>query len=778
MKSNNEVQNENEGVKVMINNNFSKLTFKNLKNSISKFYSNKKKNNQIIENIYNFFSRNNDESKYIIFFEYKNMIKFKKRINYINNLFFNYEKKSNNYRYNLKEKCSLNNYWFVIDNIFVLKNFIDVKKHLLLKNFFKILLLLQHFDIISLNIFKLIFEIYISIIIDLVVINNSNISFLNDLIEGLADFLKGNEAKDNNLLYSIISIFEEYISNNYRLKYEFKKALIYLKFLNYKSVIEGKIENNERIINFLSDIYKNNITINILFEEIYRYGILDLNYYSNSLKLLSNILNIESSDRQDNLNFKIKKGFFIHKDCPIILEKKINFNEKESSIIFSFKLLNESKNDDKDSDIIIFNFSDCSIKDKEKIYFSFNLSKINDNYFIKILNDNNEWIINDISILKGYDYLICISKSDKNINVYINKVNIKKDNKIITAKKILHDKIVNQFPFKNVDNVELKFVRKNFEGIFGDFFMIDKKLNDTDFSNLLNLNSYYSYIIDNKDDKLDLINDLNNSNINKKDSIYFNQLDFKCIFKLIPDKINLNYIPHINKDEGKRETFILDNTLNIFINGNGVEYLVLQMHNLFCNLNRNDITPDEKNQFNLFLYQTIKFYYDIIQIINNGDKKNFRINHIEKFDYFLLSLLIILDYYKKVNKYLNMSLEIYNLLLDFASFCNNNKYFVERDLILNILLDENIFNQNIIIKEYKIFENLKCILSHFDNKNKELFGDEILLKILNFQFILESKEYNHKLYIEIILELILTNKENIVEKIFKYIINIKREAVL
>ena len=318
---------------------------------------------------------------------------------------------------------------------------------------------------------------------------------MDDLIEGIISFLKKNTNEDKNILYFIIKIFFKLISSNNKLTLIFQKSTIFLKFLNYKSC-EDKYENDIMLISFLSRLYKNNITTNLLYNDIYKYGILDLNYYSNAISLLSTILREEYNDKMNNGKFILRKGFYIYKNNPILLNN-IYLKKKELSIIFSFKLINEDEND-----INIFSFTSCS-KYSNNVLSFFLLKNKNkdDNYYIKITSDKSEWIINDINIYKNNDYIICITReniSNKNIelNLYINSDN---KNGVISYKKF-----VKSFPNKSIDEVKLKLGENNFEGIIGDFFIINKKLIEEDIPYLFNLNSYYSIIAEN----IDVITDL------------------------------------------------------------------------------------------------------------------------------------------------------------------------------------------------------------------------------------------------------------------------------
>ena len=789
---------KNEEKKIVINNPLIKISLQQLKSSINSLYSQKKQYNQIIqkellikhltENIDNFFNKRN-----------KYFAQFMRKINYIKYVFFNEEKKFENYKYKFFDKYNITKFWFAINSIIILKKCINSNNHIFIKKYFKIMLLLRYFEIISLNFLKLILEIYIKIIIDLIIIDDDNISFLDDLIEEIIELLKRNTNEDKNILYFLISILLELIPGNNKITTKFQKSTIFFKFLNYKSC-EDKYENDIMLISFLSNLYKNHITTNILYKDIYKYGILDLNYYSNSISLLSTILKAEYSERMDNSKFILRKGFYIYNDNPILLNK-IFIKKKELSIIFSFKLLNDILSNN-DSDIIIFSIKEHS-KNNINLLSLLLCKNKNGNYFMKITSDKSEWEINDLYIYKGCDYIICITKeniSSKNmeLTLYINDPydkahDVNKDTKNDEKNCMMpYQKFMTQLSNKNFDEVKIELGENNFEGIIGDFFIINKKLNDEDISYLFDLNSYYSIITENIDFITDLIDHLNYIYLKKAENInHFKKLNFLCVLKLISNKIsNFNYInaKDINNytigtikylDERKIETFLISDTLNIFINGNGIEFLVFQLHNLFSIFDKFNISKDELFIFNLFLHQTLKLYYDIILIMNSEDKKQFELNNSLHFDYFFLSFFTILDYYQKINKYLRMNLDIYNLLLDFFTFCDNNYFYNQRNLILSILLDEKLFNLKKVINESKILENLDFTLAHIldEDEDEELFDDEILYKILNLQFIFRSKEFNHKLYMKIILSL-MTSKKSIVETMFKYITSLQSEDIL
>ena len=825
----NKANNNKEEINIILKDDSKKLTLEIIKKIIDSIYSNKKEYNEIIkkeilingfkDNIDNFICKFNINNRYDISTKSNKIIKFfcffNRNLKYINKLFFADENHIDKYKIKKIEDFKLIKNTFAIYSILLLKKSINTENHFFIKKYLKIILLFRIFDKISLNICKLLLEIYINIIRDLFIIDENNIYFIDDLIESLVDFMNKFSNTDKNILYFIILMLKEYFFYNYQLKTKIHKFPIFLKLLKYKTA-ENKFEKDEIIINFLSNIYKYNISTNFLYKEIYKNGILDLNYYSNSLNLLSTIITEENIDSNNNSNFMIKKGFYIKNNNAIVLEA-VELDEEEFSIIFSFKLLNDNK-DDKD-DIVIFNFSDYSSVKNQSLFLKFLLNKKDDKYYIKILNDTSEWTLDKFFILKGKDYFICITKSytsdDKaKLVLYINDINSdsKKENKDKRYSKgnytIPFLKFEHLFDYRKRDEMKLILGEKNFEGIIGDFFIIDKSLKQimnsedkkdnkyNDISNLLKLNGNYSYIAEYINVQTDLINNFDNFYLNNKDIFtYFKDLDFKCLLRILSDNINSNllkgneiYINNfgivINKNEEKIEIFKLNNTLSTLISSDGIEFLVFQLHNLFSIFDKNNITEDELYIFNLYLYITLKLFYNILVIINRDGETNIKLKYSSKFDYLFFSFLAILDYYKKINKYLRMNLKIYNLLIEFVSFCEKD-YYEERNLILSILLDDTLFTQQKVLREGKIFENLDLILQHYldededEQKNQKiLFDNEILYKILNLQFILQSKEYEHRVYMKIILDLILAKNRKINKKIFKYILNLKNEDII
>ena len=824
------------------------LTLEDIKKAINALYNKKIQYNEIIkkeilidnikENIDDIFSILNIGNKSQIntknIFMVGSFRKFIRNINYESKLCFGEESQLDDFKLKKNTYYNLNNNLFTIYNILLLKNAINSNKKTFIKKYLALLLLFRFFDKIPLNICKLILEIYINIIMDLIIINEKNISFLDSLIEALFIFLNKNQKGDKNLFNFISTIIMENFLNNHKLLSRIQKSTIFLKFLDYKSN-EDKYEKNEMLINFLVSIYKNNITTNILYKEIYKNGIKDLNYYSNSLNMLSAILKEENLDNINYNTFVLKKGFYITKNKPIILES-IDLNEKEISVIFSFRLFKNNIDNKDNDDIVIFNLTDYSKDEDNNSALKFALHKKGDNLYIKILSYEDVWIVKELSILKEKDYFVCIShKLNHNkktkLVLYINDIdsNAKlsdKDKKYNEKNKgIPYHKLEGEIQLTIKETLKLKIGEKNFEGIIGDFFIINKSLEDKkeekeekeknekneknekkdknennkekkyndDIANLLKLNGNYSYIADKIDARSDLINSLDNFCLNKKETInYFKKLDYKCILKLLSDSFNSdyfkankiydnNYVLIIDKEEQNIQTYKLRDTLSTFIAGNGIDFLVFQLHNIFSIFDLSNTTESDLDIFNFYLYTTLNLFYDILVIINGKDETDIKLKYSDEFNYIFFSFLAILHHYKEINKYLRMNLKIYKLLIEFISFCERD-YYDERNLILSILLDDSLFTQNKVLKEGNMLANLDLILQHnLDEDTIEdthLFNKEILYKILNLQFVLESKEYNHRIYMKIILSLILAKNLEINKRIFRYFFCLKNEVII
>jgi hypothetical protein len=643
-----------------INNHHINIEIKKIKDIINKIYPKYNSYNEIIifnefennigKNLDNFYNKfiNNKFNKYSHNeFYFKEYIKFRKKINFIAKKLYCL---SNEAKIKIKNNSNDKvNASFLINAQFVLKNLINENNHIYIQKFFKILILLQYYDIISLITYKFIVELYINIFCELILDNSHYLLFINDIIESFAQFpfeIENNNKINNNIFIAIIKLFQEYFVNDSNMKMKIKKSLIWLKLLGNKII--SNLDNKEdlnKLYKFLVDIYKYNINVNFLFENIYKYSAVDFNYYLNSINFLSNLFKEEAQAKKNINNFNIKNGFYIPMNNPLILEK-INFKENEFSLIFSFRIMNNEK----DKEIIIFNLSNNV---NGNIILKLIINKDNT---LKIIHGNKEWVKNDVNILNNKDYLVCISQSyssysstkllffinninndknernslaNKNVIVNVNNIKTKKN-----ALKFNSFEIKSPYPYFSSQMI-LELGKSNFNGIIGDFIIINKKLNEVEVQNLFNLAGYYSIIAENLYDKYDLVNKFDNYYVENSDNIIFlKNLKFNCIIKILSSKLNNKFVKNKkklkienigilkHKNNQKIKVIDLKYSLDFFYNKNGIEFLLFQLHNI-ANIIDND--NNNLNLFNIYLYHTLKFFYDIMMNIdddNTGKKKN------------------------------------------------------------------------------------------------------------------------------------------------------------
>ena len=759
-----------------------KLFLSKITNRINAFY--KKFNHN-----YNCF---NNKSKIA-----KNIIKLKRNINFYYKTLYNSDDKK---VIKMVKLCNKKYICILINSFFVIKNYVNEANHLDLQKYIKLLFYFHYFDIISLIEVNLIIEFYINIFIDLIIKKSHYLSYIEDLIEAIINYPYSNKNnKANEIFDSIITLFQEYFLCNLYMKLKISKSPIWLKLLSNKIINK----DNDKLSKFLVKIYRHNLTINFLFGNIYKQSALDLNYYSNSINFLSLLFKEEEITKKDYCNFYIKNGFYIPKNNPLILEK-IKFKENEFSLIFSFKIIKNSMEKEKnEEEIIIFNLSN----NNGNIILKFIINK---DKSVNIIHGNKEWKIKELKISENKDYLVCITqsyssfKSTKlfffinNINNDFKEKNLANKNVIINVNSIKTKKdfikyksfeIQSPYPYFDSEMI-LELGKSNFNGIIGDFIIINKKINEADIFNLFNLNGYYSYFVENTNDKYNLISKFINFYTDNKDNLnYFKKLNFNCILKILSYKLNNKFIK--DKRELKIENFGIlkhkDNnikirtidikySIDVFYNSYGIEFLLFQLHNISNLINNNN--SDDLHLFNHYLYLTLKFFYEIMTTIDDdiSDKKK---NDSLKFSYFILSLMIILYKNKKKENNIKLDIRIYELLLKYIDFYTLLNYYNHRNLILSILLDDSFFNQKEILKKGEIIVHLMAMIKNNLNNDSDIINEDILYKILNLDFILESKEYHHKLYMKLILLLLLIkNNKMIYECIIKNIIHMKNEIKL
>ena len=669
------------------------------------------------------------------------------------------------------------------------------------RKFMRILILMIYSNILTTENFITIMNTFLDIGINLlikeqIIIDNNTLfkksclSFINDLFCALITIPRKliNENNHMKLINQLITLLDKYIFNcPYNL--HLYKLDIWMKLLGNKII---NIDNNctsscyNQIISFLVKIYRTNFQIDFIFKDIYKKSAISFDYYVNSLDFLCALFTEEQNQKAYN-DFKIKSGFYIYNNIPLTLNNvQIKSKISAFSFIFSFKLTKIEKNNE---DVEILNI----VSNDNKIILKIILAQPKN--ILKIIGYKNvEWNTN-IKIELNKDYLICIPQEKKNIgkkmHLYINK---KKTDKISPIE-------FEHFISTNIEipdfeqNLVIELGKSNFEGIFGELLLLNKKIKSKEMFHLFNLKEDYY-------DILTTINYKNDFTFKKKkylneddpDITYFNTLKFQCLIRISPKlitKILPNQYSFIIKPYGELKYSKKKNNINLINNNNngikiniynktfcinnyiqqhGIDYLIFQLHKI------KSLSEDNKS-FNFYLYKTLNF---LLQFIRKADDyffpvKNKRFKAEPKFCNFYLALNSILNSKKKV---FELNEKMREILLEYGALFQSKKAIFFQKMNFDILFDSRLFKTGVYTNYKKIFEQM---IWHLNNNNKD---NSIMLffKILLFDdFLLtESKdtEIKHKQYMDIISTYIsenkkLKHKKMINDFLIHYLINIK-----
>ena len=826
-------------------------------------------------------------------------ILLKRKIMYLNNLSMNRQNKV------FKEK-KLKKYDLILAMIIVkLKNYINAKNHKNLKNILLIIIRLIDDNIFPSNIFALISEIFINILLLILNLNSDNkyslndepFIFINDIIESIIKYPKDLkiENTDNYILTDIIIIFDEYLITPNYFNINFKDNLIWLKFLenhminplkenkiinDKKNLNINDLDNNKEIIQkkiycFLAKIYKFNLKDEYFHNNILKKGIINLKYSINIFHYLIYLFNEEEKILKDS-SFKIINGFYLQKKDFLFLSN-IKLKLNEYSLIFSFKIAEIPKDAENINILNIYN-------KPNKIILNISLDK--DNYLNILYNGDKNWNTL-IKIKENKNYLVCISQFKKlllnyKFSLFINEsIN---DDIIIdeNSKGIKIEGCDSCYYYKKkFINIELsremciELGKNNFIGYLGEFFIINKSFTKDNIHNLFNLKENYSKILSqiyNKYENLnsyDSINwnkskfDINNNNSNKNENpfiTFFKNFGYEIKLEIMTYKINkftkLKYFSqnYYNKEllnnpikatNIKENNEINENNLSlissfkssnnsldstnafsntnynslsnsnsfnnsiyiyqkessskqekidinfsifnlryssiVFYQNKGIEFLTLQLHNIIS-------TIEDKNILDIYLYEIINFICEIMStmrkdiiIFPQGKKSTPKLDN--KISIFFLTLLTLL---KKRKDTIFLNNDIILKLFELLDFFRFTKLFIQRNMILSILLEVKYYENKSDIMKYPTL--LKTITSEItDNSNKDisLINDEILYKILMLDFIFQLKDYKHKLLMDLISTFITFDKykenddkelvNNIISEFLNYFLGLKNE---
>ena len=566
----------------------------------------------------------------------------------------------------------------------------------------------------------------------------------------------------------------------------------------------NRIEMQKRLYSFLNKIYKFSMKCEYIENIIIKNSIFDLKYYLNALNFLMQLFmdEIESLPLYD---FKIRDGIFIPKNKYIFFENispKCKSKLNEISIIFSFKISKLETN----KMIDILEILDSKKRSIFKLFIDekgiliLNQSEFNQLDTNTVIQENACYFL-CITILnstfKGSDLNLFINSEKNNYNIKINNLDLSKEFSLALGKNnyvgvigefLIINKALNKKDVSNLFNLR-EYYAINLRKFFYEFKMLPKRI------------------------KLKYLDDYNKSKEYQKSKIFFKQLKYEIIFKINPNDIlynksennyldineedalinnNSNIISEkseirlnskeINNKEisdvknnsflSNKEHFNLFKNLgkmnysyDLFYQSNGIDFLSFQLYNIFSKIKENKL-------LNIYLYETLSFvmklfaYYEI-NYMNSSPKKTDKIKTPKKpedsgkteqpekqkleseMTVFFLTLLTLINKKQKEKFYLDK--EVFLILIDISSYLFRNRFINEKNIILSILLDIDLYrNKEDIFQFPKLFNILKNDLQEKNNDNKNIINKEFLYKILNLDFCFESSGIKHKFLVELI----------------------------
>ena len=668
-------------------------------------------------------------------------------------------------------------------SIILLKDYINKQRHNYVQSYLKSLLFFIYNNILKIDNFIFIIDVLLKTIIYFLNKNNFQIFqfrnepllFINDIIESIAN--NNIDIRNNNkFIEKLINMFNNNFLYSKSHNIFIEKKEIFLKLLENREIDQNYFNNSEnnplnKLNFFLVDIFKNHISKKF-FYEIFKRSAIDLPYYLNILQFIKMLFKSEN-ELKVNKDFKIRNGINFFGNT--LDYKNLNFNTKDFSLIFSFKI--DKIEGKKDTDIILFNLTKLGKSSIIRIL----INKEN-NLLIKF---NNESECNtNIIIEKEKSYLVCIIYNNKNNNLTIYINNEKTSSTDIVGQNVFLTKSCYRYIYKKInrphflDNMIIQLGKENFYGVLGEVVLINKDLEEESVKLLFNSKEYYGNLIYGKNFDNNLIKKKIKFSQNCIKSInHFKTLNYECLLTITPNSF------FSNNKESKICEYKITNSIYDFFNEKGIEYLIFMLYNINSQIKENKL-------FNLYIYKTIDFIYDIYnyyQEIKNKILEDesgnydsyYEINEedlIKQIDIFFLSFLSILKN-KNKNKNNNsdndddnysiiLSGEIRKSLINCLSL-KIEKAKLYKNIILSLLLDFELFEQKKYVNELNQFFSSKL----FDIS---MINNDIIYNLFLFDFIFELKNTKHKNYCNIIGNFF--NNNIFCKKLVKYICKINSEA--
>jgi len=667
-------------------------------------------------------------------------------------------------------------------SIYILKDYINKYKHQYIQEYIKILLSFVSSELLKIENFILIIDIFLNSILEILYNININnglkifqyndeylLSFINDVILAIINYpidLTSNPKFNEELINLFNNFFELAKQQNIFIE---KDSLWLQLFQNKKlnqniQIFNDETENGplDRLINFLIRMYQDHIP-QFFYNDIFKNSTIDFPYYLISMKFLKKLFISENVLKIDR-GFKIKNGIYFFGNT--LIKENINFENglNELSLVLSFKI-----NKIIDQEISIFNLLE---KDAKTNIISVLINK-EKNLVIK--TNKNDWNTK-IIIYKEKFYLLCVSyqnDSKSNPVIYINTD--ESSDKSYRGQKFLSTDCCYKYMSKKKNNLKfssnmrIQLGSSYFFGILGETLLINKEFKEKSIEHLFESNEYYGDLIFGNKANYNLIKRKIYFSKHCQNSInHFNKLDYSIIFSMENSFLKIGRCSITNNIFRYKVT----RSIVQFLNENGLEFLIFMLHNI------NSQSLDDQ-AFNFYLSKTIDFFNYLISSlkeINNrilDSEYNLYDSYIEfneatlvnLKDLFLLTLFIILKKPPKDKKRILFD-NVRNSLLNFLDSKMNN-YNFHSNIIISLIFDNDLFDQKKYISE------LNGLLT--DKLGFQIINKDIIYEILLLDFILESS-IEHKTYCNAISRLIISEDDiNVILIFLNYITLLNKE---
>jgi hypothetical protein len=416
---------------------------------------------------------------------------------------------------------------------------------------------------------------------------------------------------------------------------------------------------------------------------------------------------------------------------------------------------------------------------------------IDEKGYLIIDNNDNKKLETKIEIKENKCYFICITIKKTVLKIY--EMNfLFKNSHIDKGKNSFFSKKINNFDLSK--EMFLSLGKNNFQGIIGEFLIINKKLKRKSIKDLFNLKEDYGYILRYIYYKLQILSKVkpkyklnsNKSNEFIKAKEFFEKFNYEIILEIRACDIlyskQKKYLKNIDNNNnmifGKNEmvevnTNEINNYLkknennhrncknnnlfdrknlniikiiskmnysyDIFYLNNGIDFLSFQLNNIFSKINDIEL-------LNSYLYETLLFVIELISYQENyyeNQKNQLKKLDTEMIIFFLTLLTSLLN---KKDKKIYLKDNIIMKLIEIYDYFKTNKLIEQKNMILSIIFDIDFYKNKLDIFQYqKIFISLKNDIEELSADNKSLINIEFFYKLLILDFSFETKKFKHKL---------------------------------